>query len=93
MSHNLVASLVMCYGGLYSKTSFCRRYDGNPLPLIETKFKPPSQRPLNNMQFSLIPDIRAGRSSTPMFREEGVVMDNIYGEIKRPEMKGSQNMG
>lgn len=65
---------------------------GSPPPPIETKLQPPSQRPLNNMQFSQRPDIRAGRSSNQMFREEGVVINNGYDEIKRPEMKGPQNM-
>jgi hypothetical protein len=64
---------------------------GSPPPPIETKIQPPSQRPLNNMQFSQRPDIRAGRTNT-MFREDGVVMNNSYDEIKRPEMKGPQNM-
>ena len=44
---------------------------------------------MNNMQFSQRPDIQAARSS--MFREEGVVMSN-YEEVKRPEMRGPQNM-
>jgi Family of unknown function (DUF5767) len=64
---------------------------GSPPPPIETKLQPPSQRPLNNMQFSQRPDIKAGRSNT-MFRESAVVMNNSYDEIKRPEMKGPQNM-
>ena len=65
---------------------------GSPPPPIETKLQPPSQRPLNNLQFSQRPDIRAGRSSSTMFREDGVVMNSNYDEVKRPEMKGPQNM-
>lgn len=63
---------------------------GSPPPPVETKLQPPSQRPpMNNMQFSQRPDIKAGRGS--MFREDGVVMNN-YDEVKRPEMRGPQNM-
>ena len=65
---------------------------GSPPPPVETKLQPPSQRPpLNNMQFSQRPDINAGRGGSTMFREDGVVM-NSYGDVKRPEMKGPQNM-
>ena len=63
---------------------------GSPPPPVETKIQPPSQRPpLNNMQFSQRPDIKAARGA--MFHEEGVEISN-YQEIKRPEMKGPQNL-
>lgn len=70
---------------------------GPPPPApVETKSMPPPQRP--SMQFtSNRPDINAGRGA--MFREEGVDMNNQFGDLnreeprqsQRPEMRGPQN--
>jgi len=70
---------------------------GPPPPApVETKSMPPPQRP--SMQYtSNRPDINAGRGA--MFREEGVDMNNQFGDLnreeprqsQRPEMRGPQN--
>jgi hypothetical protein len=70
---------------------------GPPPPApVETKSMPAPQRP--SMQFtSNRPDINAGRGT--MFREEGVDMNNQFGDLnreesrppQRPEMRGPQN--
>ena len=70
---------------------------GPPPPApVETKSMPAPQRP--SMQFtSNRPDINAGRGA--MFREEGVDMNNQFGDLnreeqrplQRPEMRGPQN--
>jgi Family of unknown function (DUF5767) len=70
---------------------------GPPPPApVETKSMPPQQRP--SMQYtSNRPDINAGRGA--MFREEGVDMNNQFGDLnreeprqsQRPEMRGPQN--
>lgn len=70
---------------------------GPPPPApVETKSMPAPQRP--SMQFtSNRPDISAGRGT--MFREEGVDMNNQFGNLnreeqrppQRPEMRGPQN--
>jgi hypothetical protein len=70
---------------------------GPPPPApVETKSMPAPQRP--SMQFtSNRPDINASRGA--MFREEGVDMNNQFGDLnreeqrqpQRPEMRGPQN--
>jgi hypothetical protein len=70
---------------------------GPPPPApVETKSMPPPQRP--SMQYtSNRPDINAGRGA--MFREEGIDMNNQFGDLnreeprqsQRPEMRGPQN--
>jgi hypothetical protein len=70
---------------------------GPPPPApVETKSMPPQQRP--SMQYtSNRPDINAGRGA--MFREEGIDMNNQFGDLnreeprqsQRPEMRGPQN--
>ena len=70
---------------------------GPPPPApVETKSMPAPQRP--SMQYtSNRPDINAGRGA--MFREEGVDMNNQFGDlnrqesipVQRPEMRGPQN--
>ena len=58
---------------------------GPPPPAVETKNQPPTMRP--SMQFTPAPgnrqDINAARGS--MFREQGVDMNNNYGDINSQE--------
>lgn len=67
---------------------------GPPPPApVETKNMAPPPRP--SMQFTQRPDINAGRGA--MFREEGVDVNNQFGDanrqapMQRPEMRGPQN--
>jgi hypothetical protein len=60
---------------------------GPPPAPVETKLQPPSQRPppMSNMQFTQRPDITAARSSTPMFRESGIDINNNQENLFRQE--------
>lgn len=72
---------------------------GPPPAAVATKNQPPPQRnPMSNMQFTR-PDLSAGRGdTTPMFREQGIdLQERSYvsqapAPQKRPEMRGPQNM-
>jgi len=72
---------------------------GPPPPAVATKNQqPPVRNPMANMQFTR-PDLSAGRGdTTPMFREQGVdLQERSYvsqapAPQKRPEMRGPQNM-
>lgn len=75
---------------------------GPPPVAVETKLQPPSQRPMNNMQFTQRPDIVAGRGNNTMFREQGIDINNNQEnsnvqqrnniKIHRQEMKGPQSI-
>jgi hypothetical protein len=75
---------------------------GPPPVAVETKLQPPSQRPMNNMQFTQRPDIVAGRGNNTMFREQGIDINNNQENSNfqerrninthRQEMKGPQNI-
>jgi hypothetical protein len=73
---------------------------GPPPPPVETKNQVPPKRP--GMQFtpSVRPDLNMARGQTPMFREQGVDVNNVYVDVNaqerssrpttRQEMRGPQ---
>jgi len=79
---------------------------GPPPPPVETKNQVPPQRPgMQYTQTSGRPDLNMARGQTPMFREQGVDLNNVYVDINsqersnrpppqqtRPEMRGPQTM-
>ena len=82
---------------------------GPPPAPVETKLQPPSQRgpPIGSMQYTQRPDITAARSTQPMFRENGIDINNNQENLHRQEttpisrqsdkkprveMRGPQNM-
>jgi hypothetical protein len=69
-----------------------------PAPVSTKNQPPPARNPMSNMQFTR-PDLSAGRgNTTPMFREQGIDLQERSSVSqgpapqKRPEMRGPQNM-
>lgn len=69
-----------------------------PAPVSTKNQPPPARNPMSNMQFTR-PDLSAGRgNTTPMFREQGIDLQERSSVLqtpapqKRPEMRGPQNM-
>jgi hypothetical protein len=96
--------------GMLNKEDAPNSSFGPPPAPVETKLQPPSQRgpPIGNMQYTQRPDITAARSSQPMFRENGIdinnnqenlfrqettpIVRNSLNKQQRAEMKGPKNM-